>query len=289
MDNLQHVLKNKTIAYQGVPGAYSHQCLHMHFPFSDSQGHVTFEGAIRAVENGEADYALLPVENSIAGRVMDIHHLLAHSTLNILAEYYHPIIHCLLARENACLDTITQVYSHPMALAQCRAFLHKHNLQTVPFADTADAAAFIAHQNSLNIAAIAASSNIDLYKGLKIIQKHIQDTSDNTTRFFLLGGKTYDISTRQSDVVMHTCITAIFFTVKNIPAALYKALESFATYAVNVIKLESFMPMRGNGVAQFYIEIEGIPNDAAVSKALKLLQDITTHVRILGSFVKSIE
>ena len=288
MDNF----KDKNIAYQGAQGSYSHQCLLQNFPEAKFFGHTTFEGAIKSVQNGEAEYALLPVENSIAGRVTDMHHLLANSGLQILAEYYHKVNHCLLAKEGADLDKIKRAYSHPMALAQCRNFLHKHSIDIVSFTDTGDAAKFISEQDSVKVAAIAASTNADIYNGLKILAENIQDIKDNTTRFFLLGktpneevrparaGTTSTTTTPQT--------TAIFFMVKNIPAALFKSLSGFATNGVNVTKLESFMPLLGNGSAHFYIEVDGAPIQKNVAQALEELSYYAQKIEILGTFKKSI-
>ena len=279
MDNFS----NKKIAYQGTLGSYSHQCLLQHFPHAQHDGHITFEGAIQAVQAGTADYALLPVENSIAGRVTDMHHLLAQSQLHILEEFYHPIRHCLLAYAGADMQTVHYVYSHPMALAQCRDFLHTHHLESVPYTDTGDAARFISEQQMVTYAAIAARTNSDIYDNLIILAEDIQDVADNVTRFFLLGKNARPVPKNQTD---DKYITAIFFTVKNIPAALFKSLSGFAEHTINVIKLESFMPMLGNASAHFYIEIDGTPQEVSVQHALEALQQYAQKIEILGTFEK---
>ncbi len=274
---------DKKIAYQGAPGSYSHQCLSQKLSGGEAQGHNTFEGAIKAVQSGDADYALLPVENSIAGRVMDIHHLLANSGLQILTEYYHPIVHCLIAKSGAKLSEIKRAYSHPMALAQCRDFLYEQDIDIVSFTDTAEAADFVSKQDSLKVAAIASSNNIEIYDDLVILKEDIQDVDDNTTRFFLLAKGDANM-TRINDEFPQT--TAIFFTIKNIPATLHESLSGFADSGVNVTRLESFMPLMGNGSARFYIEIDGAPQDTAVKLALQELELVVTKVEILGTFEK---
>ena len=279
MDNFS----NKKIAYQGTLGSYSHQCLLQHFPQAQHNGHITFEGAIQAVQTGTVDYALLPVENSIAGRVADIHHLLAQAQLRILAEFYHPIRHCLLAYNEANMQTIQHVYSHPMALAQCRKFLHTHNLESVPYTDTGDAARFVSEQHSPHLAAIAARTNENIYDNVIILAEDIQDVANNVTRFFLLGKEALPIPEQNTQ---RTYITAIFFTVKNIPAALFKSLSGFAENNINVTKLESFMPMLENASAHFYIEIDGTPQEASVQHALEALQQYAQKIEILGTFEK---
>lgn len=278
MDNF----KGTTIGYQGVLGSYSYECILQNFPEAKVQDYNTFEGAIKAVQGDDVDYALLPIENSIAGRVMDVHYLLARSGLQILAEYYHPIVHCLLAKSGSQLSDIKCAYSHPMALSQCRHFLHKKNIDIVSFADTAKAAKYVGEQDSLKIGAIASSSNVDLYNDLVILEEGIQDINDNTTRFFLLAksGRKLALDCGVSQ------ITAIFFTVENVPAALYKSLSGFATYNINVIKLESFMPLTGNGSARFYLEIDGGLQDDAIKKSLQELKSISIKFEILGTFTK---
>ncbi len=274
---------DKKIAYQGAAGSYSHQCITKNFTQAQALGHTTFEEVIHAVQNNSADYALLPVENSIAGRVMDMHNLLAGSGLHIIAEYYHNIEHCLLVKSGATLNDIESAYSHPMALAQCKNFLQNQKIDAVSFTDTAHAAEFISRQDSLSIAAICAENNKDIYTGLEVIKKDIQDTENNTTRFFLLGREPENLN----DGGVYS-ITAIFFTTKNIPAALYKSLAGFAHNDVNVTKLESFMPLLGNGSARFYIEIDGAPTDTRVKKALQELELTTSKREILGTFAKTV-
>lgn len=276
MDNSERQI---TIAYQGVPGSYSHQCVSRTYPQAAVEGHNTFEGAIEAVKSDAATYALLPVENSIAGRVTDMHHLLANSGLHIRAEHYHAVRHCLLGKSGAKLTDIKRAYSHPMALAQCRNFLHEHAIAVVPFSDTAEAARHISKQDTLEQAAIASENAATLHN-LTILARDIQDITDNTTRFFLVGREPLAMA-RDAQVT-----TAIFYTVQNIPAALFKSLSGFATCGVNVTKLESFMPMRGNGSARFYIEFDGHPEAPGPKQALTELSHYAEHVTLIGTFAK---
>jgi prephenate dehydratase len=279
MDNLPKDFTDIHVAYQGAPGSYSYGCVLKNFPNAQPEGHSTFEGAIISVQEGTAEYALLPIENSIAGRVMDMHHLLAHSNLQIRAEYYHKIDHCFLAKRGADKEKIKSVYSHPMALAQCRDFIHDHHLETVPFTDTADAARYVSEQDSLTVAAVASEINADIYDGLEVLDRSIQDVKKNVTRFFLLSKKAPAVHKEDEEYV-----TAIFFTVKNIPAALFKSLSGFANNQVNVTKLESFMPLLGEGAARFYLEVAGAPHESAVAKSLELLAESALEIEILGSF-----
>jgi len=274
MDNL----KGKIVAYQGLEGSYTYECLVQNIPGCIPQSHMAHGNIIKAVQDGDAEYALLPMENSIMGRVSDVHHMLMHSDLKVLAEFYYKVNHCLLAIDEIDISEIENVHSMAPALSQCRNFLQDNNLNAVPHADTTGAAKMLGDNNMRKDAAIASEEASKIYN-LKVLKRKIQDIPDNTTRFFLLGKAGSEINNKSSNLT-----TALFFTVKNIPAALFKSLSGFATNGVNVIKLESFMPMYSDGLAQFYIEISGDTEKIQVKQALEELGYYSTKIEILGTF-----
>ncbi|HEV3397127.1 MAG TPA: prephenate dehydratase [Xanthobacteraceae bacterium] len=270
----------KKIVYQGEPGANSHLACRKAYRAYDSVPCPTFEDAFAAVRSGRADLAMIPIENSVAGRVADIHHLMPTSGLHIIAEYFLPVRHQLLAPKGATLRTITSVESHVMALGQCRKIIRKLNLKPVVAADTAGSAREVAERGDPTCAAIASQLAARTYR-LSILKKNIEDEKHNTTRFIVLSRKARWAAPRPRKV-----ITTFVFQVRNIPAALYKALGGFATNGVNMTKLESYM-VGGNFFAtQFYADVEGHPTDRGLELALEELAFVSQpkSLKILGVY-----
>jgi prephenate dehydratase len=271
----------RTIAFQGALGANSHIAINEVYPDYTPVPCTTFDDAFQAVKSGRAALGMIPIDNTLAGRVADIHHLLPESGLFINGEHYLPVRHQLLGAPGATLKTIKRVYSHVHALAQCRRVIRELGLKAVVHADTAGAAAEIAERGDPEEAALASSLAAKIY-GLKILKKNVEDGAGNTTRFVIM-------SKHRSDPApgARACKTAIVFQVRSIPAALYKALGGFATNGVNVSKLESYMIDAKFTVAQFFAEIDGHPLDHNVELALEELQLFSTYFRILGVYPKS--
>ena len=269
------------IAFQGVPGAYSHLACEVAFPGRETISCKSFEDAFEAVGTGKAALAMIPIENSLGGRVADIHHLLPESALFILGEHFQPVQHHLLALPGATLDDIKTAHSHPQALAQCREMLREMKLQPVAEADTAGAAKEIAELGDTTRAAIASSLAGETY-GLQSIRARIEDRLGNTTRFVVMGHRRIEPDPRDT-----RCLTSIVFQVRSVPAALYKALGGFATNSVNIIRLESYISIREPNVAAFYMEIEGHVAEKHVDRALEELQFFTSKLKVLGSYPMS--
>ena len=268
-----------TIAYQGVPGANSHIACLEAFPDKAPLACATFEDVFAAVEtDGRAALAMIPIENSLGGRVADIHHLLPESKLYIVQEHYLAVKYQLLALEGATLEGLEEVRSHTQALAQCRGQLNQLGVRTVARADTAGSAKEVAELGDPTIAAVAPALAGDIY-GLKALRDRFEDRIGNTTRFVVLSR-----ARRDPDPQAGPCVTALIFQVRSVPAALYKGLGGFATNGVNITKLESYITGERFSVARFYAEIEGHPADAAVARALEELDYFSTQVRILGAF-----
>ncbi|MHA6264618.1 prephenate dehydratase [Arenibacterium sp. CAU 1754] len=266
------------IAFQGEPGAYSHEACRAARPDMEALPCRTFEDAIDAVKTGAADLAMLPVENSTYGRVADIHSLLPQSGLHIIDEAFVRVHINLLALPGAKLDNITHAMSHTVLLGQCKEFLQKHGIHRITGADTAGSAQHVAQDGDASVAALASELAGEIY-GLNVLARHIEDNHDNTTRFLIMSPKA-DYK-RRGD---HGMITSFVFQVRNIPAALYKAMGGFATNGVNMTKLESYMVGSSFTATQFYADIEGHPDDANVQLALDELQYFTTNVEILGVY-----
>ncbi|MGR3547884.1 MAG: prephenate dehydratase [Roseovarius sp.] len=266
------------IAFQGELGAYSHQACRDTYPEMEALPCRTFEDAISAVRDGQADLAMLPVENSTFGRVADIHHLLPESGLHIVAEAFVRVHINLLALPGVRLDEIESAMSHAMLLGQCRAFLERHGIHRVTGADTAGSARQVAEAGKPEMAALASELAGEIY-GLDVIARHIEDQGNNTTRFLVMAREP-DFSQRGDNGMMTTFV----FQVRNIPAALYKAMGGFATNGVNMTKLESYMVGGSFTATQFYADIEGHPDDPAVARALDELDYFTSNVTILGVY-----
>ncbi|MFP1642963.1 prephenate dehydratase [Pontitalea aquivivens] len=265
------------IAFQGEPGAYSHQACRQSRPTMEAMPCATFEEVIEQVRKGEADLGMLPVENSTYGRVADIHHLLPESGLHIVDEAFVRVHINLLALPGTKIDQIEAAMSHTVLLGQCRSFLRQHNLRMITGADTAGSAKIVAERRDPKVAALASELAGEIY-GLDCIARHIEDRQNNTTRFLVMAREP-DLK-RRADRMMTTFV----FRVRNIPAALYKAMGGFATNGVNMTKLESYM-VDGNFTAtQFYADIEGHPDDTNVRLALEELGYFTSSLTLLGVY-----
>ncbi|MDI9314422.1 MAG: prephenate dehydratase domain-containing protein, partial [Hydrotalea sp.] len=277
-----HADRRGRVAFQGRFGAYSHMACQQCYPRHTAVPHDNFDGAFAAVANGDCDLAMIPIQNSTGGRVADIHQLLPKTNLFIIAEHFQKIQHCWLAADDADPKKIKYIYSHPQALAQCKKNIAARGLTPIEFHDTAGAAAMVAEKNNGEMSALAAEICADIY-GLKIIERNLEDSDNNITRFIVLSKNEIMPDTAQDNVV-----SAMIFSTKSIPAALYKCLGGFASNNINLLKLESYIPMlAGGGVAEFYIEFAGTPQQPAVQHALEELSYFTTMVRPLGSFVKN--
>ncbi len=269
------------ISYQGEPGANSHLACKEAFPGLEPIACPTFEDALAAVKLGECRYAMIPIENSVAGRVADIHHLLPKADLYVTGEHFLRVRHQLMALPTATLATVKQVYSHTQALGQCRKTLRKLGLHPIPEADTAGSARLVAESGDTAIAAIASSLAAQIY-GLKILQSDVEDEAHNTTRFVVLANEPDDAEPGNGAV-----ITTFLFRVRNVPAALYKALGGFATNGVNITKLESYQLEGTFNASMFFADIEGHPNDRPVQLSLEELSFFSSEVKILGTYPAS--
>lgn len=266
------------IIYQGEAGANSHLACVDAYPGAEAIPAATFEDAFAAVEAGTADLAMIPIENSVAGRVADIHHLLPESSLYVVGEHFERVRHQLLAVKGATLKDLKTVHSHTMALGQCRQVIRELGLTPVLEADTAGSARMISELGDRSQAAIASSLAAEIY-GLEILRPDIEDAEHNTTRFLILSSKQQDASPADGPVM-----TSFIFRVRNVPAALYKALGGFATNGVNMTKLESYQLEGSFNATMFYADIEGHPEERAVELAMEELGFFTSSVRILGTY-----
>jgi prephenate dehydratase len=269
------------ISYQGEPGANSHAACCQVFPDLETMPCPTFEDALAAVKSGVARYTMIPIENSVAGRVADIHHLLPDANLHVVGEHFHRVRHQLMALPTASLATVRKVLSHTQALGQCRNTLRKLGLQPIPEADTAGSARLVSDSGDTSLAAIASSLAAEIY-GLKILMQDVEDEKHNTTRFVILADEPDDADPGDGPI-----ITTFIFRVRNVPAALYKALGGFATNGVNMTKLESYQ-LDGEFVAtMFYADVEGHPQDPPVKRALEELSFFSSELKILGAYKAS--
>jgi prephenate dehydratase len=270
--------KPRTVAFQGEPGANSHLAIREVYPECEALPCSTFEDAFAAIANGEADLGMIPIENSVAGRVADIHHLMPDSRLHIVAEHFMPVRHQLMAPKGATLEDIKTVESHVHALGQCRKVIRQLGIKPIVAADTAGSAREIAEAGDKTRAAIATRLAADIY-GLTILAEDIEDESHNTTRFIVLAREARWAKSGSGKV-----ITTFLFRVRNVPAALYKTLGGFATNGVNMTKLESYM-VEGNFFAtQFYADVEGHPEDRNLVLAFEELSFFSKEMKILGVY-----
>jgi prephenate dehydratase len=269
------------IAFQGELGAYSHQACRETYPDMEPVPCPTFEEAIAEVRNGDARLAMLPIENSLYGRVADIHHLLPESGLYIIHEHFVPIRLQLLGLPGAKLEDIRTAQSHMVALGQCRQFLKSHGIKPVTGGDTAGSAKHVAELGDKSCAAIASSLAGEL-NGLGVLAADIEDADHNTTRFLAMSRQKIEADRLGGDAM-----TSFVFEVRNVPAALYKAMGGFATNGVNMVKLESYMVNGSFTATQFYAEIEGHPDDRPVELALEELGFFCKRLKILGVYPAS--
>ena len=266
------------IAFQGEPGANSHIAIVEAYPDATPLPCATFEDALAAIASGEADLGMIPIENSVAGRVADIHHLLPQSGLYIVGEWFLPIRHQLMAPRGATLEGIRTVESHVHALGQCRRIIRKLGVKPIVAGDTAGSARVVAERGDKSCAAIASRLAADIY-GLDVLAEDIEDETHNTTRFVILAREEKWAAQGSGPLV-----TTFVFRVRNLPAALYKALGGFATNGVNMTKLESYM-VEGNFFAtQFYADVDGHPADRSLAFALEELKFFSKELRIVGVY-----
>jgi prephenate dehydratase len=267
---------HRAVAFQGAPGANSHIAVGEAFPDALPLPCFGFEDAIDAVREGRADCALIPIENSLHGRVADMHFLLPESGLVITGEHFLPIRHCLLG--SGSLDDVTEAMSHPQALGQCRHWLRGRGIRAIPYPDTAAAAAeVIAMGSPRHLAALAPKLASEIY-GLPVLAEAIADEESNTTRFVALALEAPD------QIAPGPYMTTLMFAVKNVPAALFKALGGFATNGVNMTKLESYQRGGAFQATEFYADVEGHPDDKPLARALEELAFYSRWVRILGTY-----
>lgn len=267
-----------TIAFQGHPGAYSHLACREAYAGHEPLPCESFEEAFEAVAQGKADLGMIAIENSVAGRVADVHHLLPDMGLHIVAEHFQAVHHQLLGPPGATLEGVTEVHSHVHALGQCRRFLRQHKLRAHVHADTAGAAADVAKWGDPSKAAIASSLAAEIH-GLRTLQARVEDAAHNTTRFVVLSREPID-----PDPAAGPVMTTFVFQVRNVPAALYKALGGFATNRVNMVKLESYMADGSFAATQFYADIEGHPEQPSVRLAMEELGFFSRRVKVLGVY-----
>jgi len=270
----------KKIAFQGELGAYSHLACIEAAPDHNPVACRTFESAMEQVNASECHLAMMPIENSVAGRVADIHYLLGGYDLKIYSEHFQEINHQLIVKPGASLDTIKNVRSHSMAIGQCNAAIKKYNLDVIIMADTAGSAKFISEQGTIEDSAIASTLAADTY-GLDIVDTNIQDMKNNTTRFLIMSK---DLQQERKENLSY--LTSCIFEVKSVPSALYKALGGFATNGVNLTKLESFIVDGDFNKAQFYIDLDGHAEDQSVKGALEELSFYTEKLKVLGVYPK---
>lgn len=271
----------KRIVFQGEYGANSHTACHNVYPEYEAVLCPTFEDCFTAIESGEADLGMIPVENSVAGRVADIHHLLPRSSLQIIGEYFLPIRFQLMALPGTRIEDLKSVQSHVMALGQCRKIIRTLGLRPIVGADTAGSARQIAEAGDRTAAALAPEMAAQAY-GLEILRRDVEDEAHNTTRFLILSREALRAENSGQPI-----ITTFIFRVRNVPAALYKALGGFATNGVNMTKLESYQLEGQFFASMFYADVEGHPDDRSVSLALEELEFFSAEFKLLGIYPAS--
>lgn len=268
------------IAFQGVEGAYSHLACRHCYPDLTPIAYPTFEEAMESVEREESKYAMIPIENSTAGRVEEIYRLIPKMSLSIVAEHFERVNHCLIGLPDAKLENIKYVSSHPQALAQCNENISKLNLVSNKKFDTAGSVKELKELNSLEYGAIASSLSAEIYK-LNILEHNFQDHNSNTTRFIILSKEPLEIQEGK------TYLTSLIFNLKNVPSALYKALGGFATNGINIVKIESYTPVGKFKLSQFHIDVESNPKENSFKFAIDELKFFAKDIKILGSYLKS--
>ena len=276
-------IDNRTgkIAFQGEPGANSDTAAREKYPDMKPVPCDTFDDVFNALSSRQVELAMIPIENSVAGRVADIHHLMPHSNSFIIDEYFLPIHFQVMAKKGTTLESIKTVYSHIHALGQCRKIIQKNKWKAMVAGDTAGSARMVAQKNDKSIASLAPKLAAQLYD-LEILAENVEDEDHNTTRFIILSNDEVRAERGSGDVM-----TSFIFQVRNIPAALYKAMGGFATNGVNMVKLESYQIGGSFFATQFYADIEGHPDDYNVKLALDELQFFCDELRILGVYPAS--
>ncbi len=268
------------IAFQGMAGAYSNMACEAYFPNSKTLACNSFEDMLNSTKNGTTDYSMVPVENSLAGRVADIHHLIPESGLFIVGEHFQRVNHQLLGHKNSNLEDLKYVKSHAQGLAQCRNFIKKQNLLPIQHIDTAGAAEEISRLGDPSVAAIASNMSAKIY-GLKVLKSNIEDAEHNTTRFLIMAKKP-----QVPSIKISIPVTTIIFEVRSVPAALYKVLGGFATNGINLTKLESYIGGKEMNAARFYVDAEGHPETMAMQNALEEMYFYSepNSVKIIGTY-----
>ncbi len=267
-----------TIAFQGVEGANADLACRQKYPYMQTLACPTFEDVFEAVAQDRAALGMIPIENSQAGRVAEIHNILPRTNLHIVGEHFQKIHHQLAAPKGATLQTVKHAYSHPQALMQCRKNLRDLKLESHPHSNTATAAADVAKWNDPAKAAICSPLAAKLY-GLEVLKDNLQDADDNMTVFIAVSREPADVEPNEKHI-----LTTLLFTIRNIPAALYKAMGGFATNNVNIVKLESYIPGGVSSQAQFFLSFEGHPGERRVQLALEELGFFTKKVQVLGVY-----
>lgn len=270
-------MSKNIIGFQGVLGAHSDLACRKAYPYMDTKSYPTFEDVFDAVEKGEVEIGMIPIENSYAGRVAEVHNILAHTGLHIVGECFLKIEHHLMAPKGAKLEDIKEVYSHPQALMQCKGFLKENGLERHEALNTAVAAKQVAEMGDVTKAALASELAAEIH-GLEIIKNSVQDSETNQTIFIAIAKEPVDVAPAD-DVV-----TTLIYTIRNIPAALYKSLGGFATNNVNMLKLESYIPGGKSEMADFYISFQGHPEQKNVQLALEELGFFTRKIKLLGVY-----
>jgi prephenate dehydratase len=276
------MLKKLKVTYQGIAGAYSHLACYNYFGKDiECIGTETFEDAMQLVEDNEADFALIPIENKTAGRVDEFYGLIPQMKLQIVGEHYQKINHYLMGVEESKLSDIKYAYSHPQGLAQCRENLKKLNIKPIAQFDTAGSAREVSRLKDKTIGAVASFLAGEIY-GLKILKADIQDHKDNFTRFIILANRR-EIEIRDD----REYITSIIFKIQNIPSALYKAIGGFAKNQVNILKIESYIPLGKLRESRFHIDIDGSIKNKAVRDSIDILKHYVNKFKILGIYEKN--
>ena len=278
MNDIALIQKARRVVFQGEPGSYSHLAAREALPHCEAVPAPTFEDAFAALRSEAVDLGMIPIENSLHGRIADIHYLLPESPLYILAEHFHRVRHQLMAVPGATLSSITTVVSQEPALGQCRNIVRELGLKRQLWADTAGAARHVAEVKDRTLAAVASRLAAEIH-GLNILRNDIEDASHNVTRFLILSREPEQAKAGSGPV-----ITTMIFRVRNVPAALYKALGGFATNGVNLTKLESYQLEGSFNATQFFADMEGHPDERMMKLALEELKFYTSSLKILGAY-----
>jgi len=278
MSEIASIQKARRAVFQGEPGSYSHLATREALPHCEAVPAPTFEDAFAALRSGAVDLGMIPIENSLHGRIADIHYLLPESPLYILAEHFHRVRHQLMAIPGATLSSITTVVSQEPALGQCRNIVRELGLKRQLWADTAGAARHVAEVRDRTLAAVASRLAAEIH-GLNILRNDVEDATHNVTRFLILSREPEHAKAGSGPV-----ITTMIFRVRNVPAALYKALGGFATNGVNLTKLESYQLEGSFNATQFFADMEGHPDERPMKLALEELKFFTSSLKILGAY-----